>query len=106
MPRFASTREAKEFLIAQILGEAVREGVSLDDLERKMLYFSVDGWMPPNAAEAANEFDNYYETEVYERKIGAVVLQARRRARQNRKSRPRGRTRSRSWTKKITTCRV
>jgi hypothetical protein len=46
--RFASAREAKQFLVAQIADEAQREGVSLSEIERKMLYFSETDWTLPD----------------------------------------------------------
>jgi hypothetical protein len=40
MRRFATTRDAMEFLVSRIVTEAQREGVPLSETERKMLYFS------------------------------------------------------------------
>ena len=51
MTRFASAREAKEFLVAKIAEEAQREGVPLSEVERKMLYFTETAWTLPDIME-------------------------------------------------------
>ena len=48
MKAFHSGREAKEFLISEIVAEARRENVALSDVERKMLYFTESGWTLPD----------------------------------------------------------
>ena len=44
MKAFHTGREAKEFLISELVAEAQRENVPLSDIERKMLYFTESGW--------------------------------------------------------------
>ena len=73
-------RDAKEFLVSQIAGEAEREGHPLSDLERKMLYFSESGWTIPDALDVSAAFDREYDTDQYEQKIAGLVQAARKRA--------------------------
>jgi len=47
MKAFHSGREAKEFLIGELVGEAQRENMPLSEVERKMLYFTESGWTLP-----------------------------------------------------------
>ena len=48
MRTFNSGREAKEYLIAQIVLEAEREGMPLSETERKMMYFTETAWTLPD----------------------------------------------------------
>lgn len=75
-----SERDAKEFLVSQIVGEAERQGHPLSDLERKMLYFSESGWTIPDALDVSAAFDREYDTDQYEQKIASLVQAARMRA--------------------------
>jgi len=61
--QFPSPREAKEFLVDRIVAEAQREGVSLSDIEREMLYFSESGWTLPDIAGAIDEFVRNYDAD-------------------------------------------
>jgi cytochrome c-type biogenesis protein CcmH/NrfG len=72
MQTFASPRDAKEFLISRIIAEAEREGVSLSEIERKMLYFSETVWTLPDMKQVNVEFDRNYDQEEYEQKIGTL----------------------------------
>ncbi len=38
--RFSSSRAAKEYLIERIVAQAKQDGIELDEIERKMLYFT------------------------------------------------------------------
>lgn len=78
---FASARDAKEFLITQIVDEARREGVPLTDVERGMLYFSETCSAPHNIISIADRFEREYDEEQYERKIASLICSARRRLR-------------------------
>jgi hypothetical protein len=80
MVRFSSAYAAKEFLIARIVEEAAREGISLSEVERKMLYFSGTSWRPLNIIDAIDEFEGYYNQQEYEDKIAALIRNARKRA--------------------------
>src|SRR3984893_1328245 len=73
MERFSNDREALDFMASQIADEAKREGVSLSDVERKMLYFSETAWTLPDMAEVNEEFDSNYDQGEFERKIAGVV---------------------------------
>jgi hypothetical protein len=73
MQTFTNTRAAKEFLIDQIVEEAAREGVSMSETERKMLYFSETAWSLPDIMDVNNAFEREYDTAVYEEKIGTLV---------------------------------
>jgi hypothetical protein len=80
---FATTRDAKEFLIGRILTEAQLEGVPLSDIERKMLYFSETGWTLPDITEAGDIFDRDYDQSQYEQKIAALIRNLCAKARKN-----------------------
>jgi hypothetical protein len=73
MDRFPTVRDAKEFLIRQIIDEADRDGVSLSEVERKMLYFSETGWTLPNMMAISHDFDQHYDQVEYESKIGQII---------------------------------
>ena len=57
---FSSAREAKEYLIQRIVLQAQRDGISLSEIESKMLYFSESYWTLPEMPEISQEFDRDY----------------------------------------------
>lgn len=71
--RFRSVREAKEFLVGKIVGEAERDGVPLSEVERKMLYFTETGWTLPDMGEVNDRFDLEYAQDEYEDRISGLV---------------------------------
>lgn len=73
MQSFSTVRDAKEFVIARILSTAQAEGVSLSEVERKMLYFSESAWTLPDMAKTAEVFDRDYDQFAYEQKIGRLA---------------------------------
>lgn len=73
MKRFDSAREAKEYLIGLIVAQADGDGVALSDVERKMLYFSETAWTLPDMMAVSREFDETYDQDAYEDKIGGIV---------------------------------
>jgi hypothetical protein len=81
MKAFHSGREAKEFLIAQIVEEAQRENIPLSEVERKMLYFTESGWTLPDIMVVSENFDREYDRVEYERKIAKLIAKADRRMR-------------------------
>ncbi len=81
MSQFHSAREAKEFLVAQIVDEAQRENIVLSEPERKMLYFSESGWTLPDISTTAGEFDGAYDYRDYEKKMAALFRRAAKHAR-------------------------
>jgi hypothetical protein len=80
MVTFPNAKEAKEFLVAQIVDEAHREQVPLSDIERKMLYFSEQYWTLPDIMAVNEKFDEEYDATVYEKKIAGLIAGAFKRA--------------------------
>jgi hypothetical protein len=76
MKAFHSGREAKEFLISEIVAEAQSESIPLSEVERKMLYFTESGWTLPDIREVSEDFDREYDQDKYERKIAKLVKKA------------------------------
>jgi hypothetical protein len=70
---FATDREALDFLADRIASQAKHENVPLSDVERKMLYFSEISWTLPDMASVSAEFDQDYDQNEYERKIGQLI---------------------------------
>ena len=81
MKAFHNGREAKEFLISQIVEEAQREGTPLSEVERKMLYFTESGWTLPDIMKVNEDFDREYDQDGYEHKIAKLVTKADKRTR-------------------------
>lgn len=75
--RFATSRDAKEFLVGRILEQAQRGGIALTEVERKMLYFSETGWTLPDIAAVNTVFDRDYNRVAYEGKIAVIVREIR-----------------------------
>lgn len=74
MEWFATAREAKEYLIDRILAQARHDGVLLTDIEQKMLYFTEGkGWTLPDMMQVNSEFDQNYDQDAYESKIGQII---------------------------------
>jgi len=70
---FSSAREAKEYLIQRIVLQAQRDGISLSEIESKMLYFSKSYWTLPEMPEISQEFDRDYNQGEFEVKIERLV---------------------------------
>jgi len=68
MQRFATSREAKEFLISKIIDQAQRDGIALSDIEQKILYWSETDWTLPEIDEVNTAFERDYDQKRYERK--------------------------------------
>ncbi len=66
---------AKEFLISKVLRQAGDDGVLLSDLERRMLSFS-EGTASADEIEAAEQFENEYDSDAYEGKIAKLLRSA------------------------------
>lgn len=81
MNAFRSGREAKEFLISELVAEAQRENVPLSEIERKMLYFTESGWTLPDMMKVYEDFDREYDQAKYEQKIAKLVTKADKRIR-------------------------
>jgi len=78
-PGFKTEREAKEFLIGRILAEAERTGIEINEVERKMLYFSETGWSLPGILDVNAEFERDYDNDEYEAKSPAPFDKLKRR---------------------------
>jgi predicted dithiol-disulfide oxidoreductase (DUF899 family) len=76
---FGLIHKAKEYLVSRIVAEAVREGVSLSEVEQKMLYFTETGWTLPDMKEVSAEFDRDYDQDEYEAKIAGLIQRYQRR---------------------------
>jgi hypothetical protein len=70
---FTSVQEAKEFIAAEIAGQAQRDATPLSEIERKMLLFSEVGWAPPDIMEVSDEFDRQYDQDEYEKKVSTII---------------------------------
>jgi hypothetical protein len=81
MKAFHSGREAKEFLISELVSEAQRESAPLSEVERKMLYFTESGWTLPDMMKVSEDFDRKYDQAEYEQKIAKLITKADRRIR-------------------------
>jgi hypothetical protein len=77
MQPFASPHQAKEFLIGRIVSQAQHDGVPLSEVERKMLYFSETGWVPPDMVDVTEEFERHYDQSEFERKMATVIRSIR-----------------------------
>lgn len=71
--KFATVKDAKDFLAGRIAVEAEREGKPLTEVERKMLYFSESDWTLPDMAAVSAEFDRDYDDNEYELKIARLA---------------------------------
>lgn len=71
--QFRTIRAAVEYLVGRIVAEAEREGISLTDVERKMLYLSETDWTLPGIMDVNAEFERDYDDASYEEKIAGVV---------------------------------
>jgi hypothetical protein len=76
MKAFHNGREAKEFLISEIVAEAQRENIPLSEVERKMLYFTESAWTLPDIMKVSEDFDREYDQDKYEHKIAKLVTKA------------------------------
>jgi hypothetical protein len=73
MNSFRTGREAKEYLIRRILAQADLDNIPLSEVEKNMLYFSETDWTLPNMMAISQEFDQTYNQDEHERKIGRLI---------------------------------
>jgi hypothetical protein len=66
---------AREFLILKVLRQADEDGILLSELERRMLGFS-EGTASADDIEAAQQFENEYDSDAYEAKIARLLRRA------------------------------
>src|SRR5258707_15155442 len=81
-------REAKDFLVAQAAEQAALEGVSLSDLERRMMYFTESGYVPEDPIRLYEEFEAENDSDKYEAKISGLLHHAYRRGRKEKGAAP------------------
>jgi hypothetical protein len=77
MNQFQTVREAKEYLVRRIVAQAHQDGVPLSEVERDMLYFSETDWTLPNMMAVSQDFDQSYDQDEYESKIGQLIQRIR-----------------------------
>jgi hypothetical protein len=70
---FHTDQDALDYLSGRIAAEANREGVSLSEIERKMLYFSETDWTLPEMAAVSDEFNQVCDENEYEKKIAGLI---------------------------------
>ena len=63
---------AKSFLLSKLEAQAVRDGVALSEIEKRMFLFSESGSASPDL-EAAEQFDTEFDTRLYEAKIAKLL---------------------------------
>lgn len=68
--------EAKDFLVRQTAEQAEREGVSLSDLEKRMMYFTESEDAVENPIALNEEFEAQYDMAEYESKIAGLLGRA------------------------------
>jgi hypothetical protein len=69
-------RKAKDFLVEQTTQQAQIEGVSLTDLEKRMMYYAEGKDATANDRKLNDEFDAQYDTAAYEAKIRRLLHDA------------------------------
>ena len=72
-----NTKQAKDFLVEQTVEQAGLDGVPLDDVEKRMMYFTEsDAASCDNPIELNEEFEAQHETREYEAKISRLLHHA------------------------------
>jgi len=71
-----NVREAKDFLVNQAAQQAAIDGVSLSDLEKRMMYFSESDTTCEDPIALNAEFEAHYNSEEYEAKISRLLHNA------------------------------
>jgi hypothetical protein len=74
--RAMQVREAKDFLVRQAAQQAALEGVSLSDLEKRMMYFTESPDAVEDPVKLHEEFEAQYDSEEYESKISKLLHHA------------------------------
>lgn len=68
--------EAKDFLVQHTVEQALLEGLSLSDLEKRMMYFTESGNAPGDPTELNEAFEAEYDTAPYEAKVSKLLHHA------------------------------
>ncbi|HEX3121446.1 MAG TPA: hypothetical protein VHP80_20265 [Candidatus Acidoferrum sp.] len=69
-------KKAKDFLVQQTAEQAQREGVSLSDLEKRMMYFTESEDAVENPIALNEEFEAQYDSAKYESKVAGLMGRA------------------------------
>lgn len=69
-------REAKDFLVKQTADQADLDGVSLSDLEKRMMCFTEGRDATEDPSALNDEFESRYDTAKFERKISRLMRRA------------------------------
>jgi hypothetical protein len=75
--------EAAQLVVQKIVSQALRNGVPLSEVERKMLLFSETSPTLPDIAEVNETFDHDYDRLGYENKIANLIRDLRSAERQD-----------------------
>src|SRR6266436_7604392 len=95
-----NTKQAKDFLVEQTVEQAALEGVPIDDVEKRMMYFTEsDAASCENTIELNDEFEAEHETKEYETKISRLLHHAYTRLKEENPER------TRNWDQAIRTLR-
>ncbi|GAC1674215.1 MAG: hypothetical protein NVS9B4_28370 [Candidatus Acidiferrum sp.] len=74
--RRVNVRDAKDFLVQQATEQALLEGVSLTELEKRMMYFTESKDATEDPISLNEEFEAQYDTAEYEAKISRLLHHA------------------------------
>ena len=95
-----NTKQAKDFLVEQTVEQAALEGVPIDDVEKRMVYFTEsDAASCDKPIELNDEFEAAHETKEYETKISRLLHHAYMRLKEENPER------TRNWDQAIRTLR-
>jgi hypothetical protein len=92
-------KHAKDFLVQQAVEQAAVDGVSLSDLERRMMYFTESDASCEDPTELNEQFETQYDTAKYETKVSHLLHHA------YEQSKVEGPERMREWNLAIRTLR-
>jgi hypothetical protein len=71
-----TVQEAKDFLVEQATQQASLDGVSLSDLEKRMMYFTESADATEDPLKLNDEFQAHYDTAEYEVKVSRLLHHA------------------------------
>ena len=71
-----TVQEAKDFLVEQATQQASLDGVSISDLEKRMMYFTESDEAVENPITLNEEFEAKYDMAEYEAKVGGLLRRA------------------------------
>ncbi len=69
-------QQAKDFLVQETLQQAMMDGVTLSDLEKRMMYFTEGGDAVEDPAKLNDEFGTEFDNSEYESKISDLLRHA------------------------------